>query len=157
MQEFNKFNLKTPYAVILSILIICLTTFVFWIFFKTDYLVFLIIGIVLVTFILWAIIYSRISKVILTESEVIIKTPFGTKKLNYSEIKTLGVYGISKYPFLVEKENHDKILFFEQKFIYLSTKPDFFPLFLKQPKDYIDFHYRKEIYAIIERKIKACT
>jgi hypothetical protein len=93
----------------------------------------------------------------LTEKEVITKTLFGIRKLNYRDVKTIGVYAASNFVYVLEKEKHHKLLFFAQKFIYLSGQSGFNPYFLKRPKDYIDFHYRTEIYEIIERKIKAST
>lgn len=157
MEEYNKINFKTPFAVIMCVLIIGLTALMFWLYFKSDYKTFLIVGLVLTTFILFVLYYSLTAKVILTEKTVITKTLFGKRKLNYSDIKTIGVYAASNFVYVLEKEKYHKSLFFAQKFIYLSGQPNFNPYFLKKPKDYIDFHYYKEIYDIIERKIKACT
>jgi ABC-type transport system involved in multi-copper enzyme maturation permease subunit len=157
MEEYNKINLKTPFAMIMCVLIVGLTAFMFWIYFKSEYKTFFIVGLVLVTFILFGLYYSLTAKVILTEKEIITKTLFGIRKLNYSDIKTIGVYAASNYVSVFEKERYHKLLFFAQKFIYLSGQTDFNPYFLKRPKDYIDFHYRTEIYEIIERKIKAST
>ena len=157
MQEYNKNNFKTPFSVIMCVLIVGLTAFMFWIYIKSEYKIFFIVGLVLTFFILFALYYSLTAKVILTEKEVITKTLFGIRKLNYCDIKTIGVYAASNFVYVLEKEKYHKLLIFAHKFIYLSGQKDFNPYFLKRPKDFIDFHYRTEIYDIIERKIKACT
>ena len=157
MQEFHKINFKTPFASLLAILSVGFTAFIFWNYFKTDDKIFLVVGLVLLAFLIFALYYSLSSKVILTENEVRTKTLWGVRKLNYNEIKTIGVYAASNYVYILENENRNKRLIFEQKFIYLSAKPNYFPFFFKKPKDYLDFHYRREIYDIIESKMKACT
>lgn len=157
MGEYNKINLKTPFALIMCVIIVGLTALMFWIYFKSEYKTFFIVGLVLMTFILFVLYYSLTAKVILTEKEVITKTLFGIRKLNYSDVKIIGVYAASNFVYFLEKEKHHKLLFFAQKFIFLSGQTDFNPYFFKRPKDYIDFHYRTEIYDIIERKIKSFT
>ena len=157
MQEYNKINFKTPFSVIMCVLIVGLTTLMFWIYIKSEYKTFCILGLVLTSFILFALYYSLTAKVILTEKEVITKTLFGIRKLNYCDIKTIGVYAASNFVYVLEQERHHKSLIFAQKFIYLSGQTDFNPYFLRKPKDYIDFHYRTEIFDFIGRKIKACT
>jgi len=156
MKEFKKINFKTSFAIVLSILIIGLTLLVYWIYFQTNSLVFLISGIILTVIVLLLSYYGFTSKVTLTRNEIISKTPFGIRKLKYSEIKILGVYAASNnYVYTLEKNKQDKWVFFEQKFIYLSTQPDYIPTtFSRKPKDVIDFHYRKYIYDYIDEKIK---
>ena len=155
MQEFKKINFKTSLSIVLFLLIIGLTLFIYWIYFQTDYLTFLISGIILTIFVLLSLYYGITSKIILTENEIISKTPFAIKKLKYSEIKIMGVYATSNnYVYTLEKNNQDKWVFFEQKFIYISTQPDYVPTtYSKKPKDAIDLHYRKKIYRIIKEKI----
>jgi len=155
MRQFYKINLTTPYAVLLSILSVGLTTFIIWIYFQSGFLIFLIVGLLLTILILLALYYCLTAKISLTEREIISKTPFGTKKLQYNEIKSIGDYAASNYVYVLEKEKYHRRLFFANKFIYLSGKADFYPRFLKTPTDYIDFHYRREIYDIIESKIKS--
>lgn len=154
MREFYKIDLTTPYAILLSILSIGFTTFIIWLYFQSGFTTFLIIGLFLTILLISALYYSLKAKILLTETEIIIKTPFGSKKLQYNEIKTIGVYAASNFVYILEKEKYHKRLFFSNKFIFLSGKVDFYPRFLKTPIDYIDFHYRREIYDIIESKIK---
>ena len=157
MQEYYKINLRTSFSIILSMLIIGLTILVVWVYFQTFYSFYLVGGILLISFIIFAIYYALKSKIILTNQEIISKTPFKIKKLNYSDIKKLGVYAAANYVYELEKPKYHKWTFFEQKFIYLTTNPDLKPYFLKKPKDFIDFHYRRELYQIIEKRINAST
>jgi hypothetical protein len=154
MKEFYKINFTTPYAILLSILSIGFTALIIWLYFQSGFTTFLIVGLLLTILLLWALYYSLTAKIVLTDKEIIAKTPFGTKKLQYNEIKTIGVYAASNFVDILEKEKYHKRLFFANKFIYLSGKADFYPRFLKTPADYIDIHYRREIYDIIESKIK---
>jgi hypothetical protein len=143
--------------VLMSVIAIGFAALMFWIYFKSDYKTFFIAGLVLMALILFFLYYSLTAKVILTEKAVITKSLFGIRKLDYCDIKTIGVYAASNIVYVLEKEKHHKFLFFAQQFIYLSGQHGLNPYFFKKPKDYIDFHYHKEIYDIIERKIKACT
>ena len=149
MQEFYKVNFKTPFSVIMMIIFCSLISILFWKYQQYNINLLLYLGFILIAFVLLVIFYSITSKVILTENYIAVRTVFGIRQLNYEEIKTFGVYAASNYIYPLEKEKHDKILFFEQKFIYLSSTPNFLPFFIKRPKGYIDFHYQKEIYDII--------
>jgi hypothetical protein len=158
MKEYSRINFRTSYSIVLSFLVTGLLILVSWMYFKTYHLILLILGLLLLlAMLLW--IYTGLkSKIIITDQEIISKTPLKIRKLNYKNIKKIGVYGASSnYIYDIEKPKHHKWTFLEQKFIYLTTDPDLKPYFFKKPKEFIDFHYRKEIYDFIEKKINAST
>jgi len=119
-------------------------------------------SILLVILILFGLYLGVKSKIVLTGKEIIKKTPFKTKRIAYSDIGKLGLYvasGSSTTDLTgLKEQDQRKWGFLEQKFIYVTSKQSYETnIFRKRPKDFIDFHYRKEIYDFIKRKINAST
>lgn len=148
--------------IVLSLLLIGLTTFIVWLYFETNHSIWLFMSILLLTLILFGLYIGVKSKIIVTDKEIIKKTPFNTKRIAFSEIGKLGIYVASgsSTTDLTRLEEQDQIKwgFLEQKFIYVTKKQNHETnLFKKNPKDMIDFHYRKKLYEFIKVKINAST
>ncbi len=132
MVQYNKVNIRSLGMLINVILTIALTVILYWVSLHTKIAFFLIFCLPWTIFVCLALLYSLTSKVILTQNEIIVKTPFTTRTLKYSEIKTIGTITTSRgYPV---------------KSIYLSKKPN--------DMVHMDFHYNQELYDILEKQIK---
>ncbi len=96
-------------------------------------------------------------KITVTDSEIIMKTFLVTRKLNFKNIKTIGIYyWWNDNLEIVNYQNQSKFSESSQRIIYLSTRPNHEPrYFTITNKNFIDFHYNDEIYSIIKNKIKA--
>ena len=146
----------------LSLLFAGMTILIIWLYLETYHSIMLFMGLLLVALILFGIYIGLKSKIIITDQEIISKTPFKTKRMNFKDIAKLGIYvasGSSITDLTVLEENEKRNWgFLEQKFIYITkNKTNEINLFKKKSKDMIDFHYRKEIYDFIKMKINAST
>ena len=156
MKEYSRYNYKSSYSIGLIFIFAGLTILILWLYFKTYQSILLFIGLIMTGIIFFGIYIGIKSKIIITERNIISKTPFKSRKIDFKDIKKIGVYvAEGDIIYDLEKEKYHKWTFLGQKFIYLTANPNLKPYFFKKPKDYIDFHYRKEIYEIINTKIKA--
>ena len=162
MKEYSKLNFKSSYMIGLTVLFTGMTILIIWLYLETYHSIWLYMGLLLITLILIGIYIGLKSKIIITDQEIVSKTPFKTKRINFKDIEKLSIYvasGSSTTDLTgLEEQGQRKWGFLEQKFIYVTKKKNHETnLFKKNPKDMIDFHYRKEIYDFIKMKINAST
>lgn len=99
--------------------------------------------------------YSLTAKVIVDNNQVMKKSPFGIKALFYYDIKSFGVYKQEgKFARIINQDEFDKKDWFGQNFIFIANRKGYSPMSFRQ-KGSIRFHYFKELYEVIENKIKA--
>ncbi len=154
MKQFNKIDINTFSSKLACSILASLTIMFIWLTLKTGvfFLFFLIPWLIFLSII---IIYILNSKVLITAEEVIIKSPFSSKRLKFDEIKTIGVYVRDKYSsYILKPENYNDD-YAMAKFIYLSAKEHFNPFVLFRPNDLLEFHYNSEAYSLIISKVKA--
>ena len=117
-------------------------------------LCFLLIDFIMAFFFLW----SFSAKIEINKEGVLSKSMLKTTFLKWSEIRTCGVFVLgSNIKYLIPKERYDKFILGGTKFLYLCDadfKPGVFKL--KPRKGYLDFHYRKEAFDMIQDYLKAC-
>jgi hypothetical protein len=100
--------------------------------------------------------YSLTTKIIVDNYQVIKKSIFGVKSLNFSDIKSFGVYKQEgNFARKIKQEEYDENDWFGINFIYVANRKEYSPMSFKQ-KGSIRFHYFNGLYLNIENKIKAC-
>ncbi|RXQ87289.1 hypothetical protein EO244_16555 [Ancylomarina salipaludis] len=158
MKQISKINPKSSYNLHIFILMLGLAGLLIWLSIETKASIIIVFAITFCFLVLLFLFYSVNTKIILTDNEIVSKSPLKNRTIKYSDIKSVGVYAVSgKSFYTLEKDKYHKWLFATQKFIFVSAQEDMkLPMFRK-PVDFIDFHYRKGIYELIEERINAST
>ena len=77
--------------------------------------------------------------------------------MDWDKIRTVGVYRINRYSIdiIVEPKDYDTFSFLGQKFIFLSTKPNYTPKRNEATSsDFIHFHWRELAWNEIQKYYK---
>ena len=126
MKEYSKLNFKSPYMIGLSILFAGMTILIIWLYLVTYHSIWLFMGLLLVSLLILGIYIGLKSKIIITDQEIVSKTPFKTKRINFKDIEKLGIYvasGSSTTDLTgLEEQDQRKWGLLEQKFIYVTKK-----------------------------------
>jgi hypothetical protein len=154
IKEYKAVNIKFPETIIFMIIFLCvwllllrlsiLSNILWWsILLSTASLIF--------PYFLY---YFLTTKILLTKTAIIKKTPLGRTELKYRDIKSCGVYSQSKsstYKFN-EMQIQEKDCFFI-KHVYVANCPNY-DLNLFNQKGSIRFHLTDDIYEVLKQKIE---
>jgi hypothetical protein len=100
--------------------------------------------------------YSLTTKIYVDNYHLSKKSLFGEKSLNFSDIKSFGVYKQEgKFARVIGRKEYDKNDWFGVNFIFIANRKEYSPISFRQ-RGSIRFHYCKELYDDIQKGIKAC-
>lgn len=153
--EFPAVNLKHPMIIFWLLIFIAFSTFMIWLAFITPNIWLTCLFSILSLLTPFMIYYSLTTKVIVENNQIAKISPFGTKALLLNDIKSFGVYKQEgNFARVINRNEFDKKDWFGLKFIFITNRKEYNPMSFRQKKS-IRFHYFKELYEIIENKIKA--
>lgn len=152
-REYPAVNLRHPMMLFWFLILISFSTFMIWFAFKIPiiWLTCLFSFLSLLTpFIVY---YSFTTKIYVDNFHLTKKSLFCEKSLNFSDIKSFGVYEQEgKFARVIEPKEYDKNDWFCINFIFIANRKDYSPLSFKQGGS-IRFHYCKELYDEIKQRI----
>jgi hypothetical protein len=154
--EFPAVNLRHPMMIFWLLIFISISTFMIWLalIIPNIWLTCLFSFLSLLT--PFTIYYSLTTKIIVDNYQVMKKSLFGVKSLNFSDIKSFGVYKQEgKFARMINREEYDQKDWFGVNFIFIANRKEYSPVSFRQ-KGSIRFHYFKELFIDIENKVKAC-
>jgi hypothetical protein len=155
-REYSAVNLRHPMIMFWFLIFISFSTFMILLAFRVQniWLTCLFIFLSLLTpFMLY---YSLTSKILIDNSQLIKKSILGVKSIEFSAIKSFGVYKQEgKFARVITRDEYDKNDWFGINFIFVADREEYSPLSFRQ-KGSIRFHYFKELYNDIQKGIKAC-
>jgi len=153
--EYPAVNLRHPMMILWFLFFIAFSTFMVWLAFVTSniWLTFLFSLLsLLAPFMLY---YSLTAKVIVENNQVMKRSIFGVKTLFYNDIQSFGVYKQEgKLARIIHRDEYNKSDWFSQNFIFIANRKEYGPMSFRQ-KGSIRFHYFRELYEVIENRIKA--
>ena len=152
--EFPAVNFRHPMMIFWLLIFISISTFMIWLalIISNIWLTCLFSFLSLLT--PFTIYYSLTTKIIVDNYQVIKKSVFGVKSLNFSDIKSFGVYKQEgSFARILKREEYNKFDWFGINFIFIANRKEFSPLSFRQ-KGSIRFHYFNELFTVIENKIK---
>jgi hypothetical protein len=157
--EYSKANIKSPRLLVLLTLLLGFCFLMLYAGFESQNLTIIIVPILILLFFTFIILRGILGKVIISEKGIEYRFGPKYKYIEWSKVKAIGVYRVSRYDFVVlDRDKYEKVSIWGQKFIYVSEYQDYFPNSFKKPKEgYIDFNYRKEAFEEIEKMIKKAS
>jgi len=153
-RQFKKHTLFT-FDLIYLIVIIVIAGFSGWMLFQSGLMFWLILTVVIGSMVFLSLFYILYSKIVLTSDSLICKTPFSVRKMDFSEIKTVGVYlgGFKTFPIVITPEKYDERRYILTKYIYISTIENHNLISAKSRKEYISFLYNRELFDLLQERI----
>jgi len=155
-REYPAVNLRHPMMLFWFLIFISFSTFMIWLalVIPNIWLTCLFSFLSLLT--PFMVYYSLTTKILVDNYHLIKKSLFGVKSLNFSDIKSFGVYKQEgKFTRVIGREEYDKNDWFGINFIFLANRKEYNPKSFRQ-RGSIRFHYFKELYEDIQKGIKAC-
>jgi hypothetical protein len=104
------------------------------------------------------ILYAFTTKVLIDADTLTKKTFIGAKTIRLRDVKNYGVFRQGLKTIMpISRTDYNKKFIFDTKIIYISCSKDSNPIFSFNEKGILRFHYTKDIFNVIENRLKECN
>lgn len=151
--KFRKYYWGNFTFLILNMDVLTIWALLFWIWTRTEGFIFLFFSLSIFILHIVYIVNSLLSVIEISDEKILCKTLFGKRLIETNKIKTIGIYGYDTFGRTWSRIDNNKYnqIFFGIKQIYISEIEDYFPTNILK-KDFIDFHFRKQIFELLQNK-----
>jgi len=146
-------NFKHPVTIVFSIIFLGILSLLIFIAIISTMIIWKLLFFFLSIIIFLLIISLTTSKIIINEKNIVKKTLFFSKSIDFIEIKKIGVYLSGPGANYLRKEDYDKNYWFDQKLIFISKSVDYDPKFTVSQRGTIKCQYIKILFEEIENQV----